>query len=217
MLWTIPTCLRWSVKKNRSVNKSRNLISGKASNVDTKLAQAALLLEYSFGFKVDFKNRIIVISGDIDSDTFEIVEAAMTEMESQSRKTITIKINSPGGEVYQALAIVGRIRDSKCKIVTIGYGHMMSAATMILAAGHDRSASKYSFFMHHESSYEVDGKHSEIKNEVAQAEIEDDCWSEWMEELTKKPKKFWKKTGSGVNAYFKPKELVGLGVIDYVR
>lgn len=205
------------MKKSKHLPKHRgDILSGKASNVDTKLTQAALLLEYSFGFKVDFKNRIIVICGEIDSNVFEIVEAAMTEMESQSRKAITFKINSPGGEVYQALAIVGRMRNSKCKIITEGYGHMMSAATMILAAGHQRSASKYSFFMHHESSYSVDGKHSEIKNEVANAEQEEARWSEWMEEFTKKPKKFWKNSGVGTNAYFAADELVELGVIDEV-
>jgi ATP-dependent Clp protease protease subunit len=205
------------MKKNKlpSPPKFKNIVGGKA-NVDTKLSQAALLLEYSFGFKVDFKNRIIVICGDIDSSVFEIVEAAMTEMESQSRKTITFKINSGGGEVYQALAIVGRMRNSKCKILTEGYGHMMSAATMILAAGDERSASKYSFFMHHESSYMVDGKHSEIQNEVANAEREEDFWAQWMEEFTKQPKKYWKKTGVGTNAYFSADKLVDLGVIDYV-
>lgn len=205
------------MKKNKHLPKTKNIISGKASNVDTKLTQAALLLEYSFGFKVDFKNRIIVICGDIDSNVFEIVEAAMTEMESQSRKAITFKINSPGGETYQALAIVGRMKDSKCKIVTIGYGHMMSAASLILACGDDRSVSKYSFFMHHEASYGVDGKHSEIKNEVAQAEREEDCWADWMTEFSKQPWKFWKKTGVGLNAYFTPEKLVELGVIDYIR
>lgn len=206
------------MKKNKQLpySKFKNIVGGKASNVDTKLTQAALLLEYSFGFKVDFKNRIIVICGDIESAVFEIVEAAMTEMESQSRKAITFKINSPGGEVYQALAIVGRMRNSKCQILTEGYGHMMSAATIILAAGDKRSASKYSFFMHHESSYSVDGKHSEIKSEVANAEREESKWSEWMEEFTNKPKKFWKNSGVGTNAYFSAEELVELGVIDNV-
>lgn len=202
--------------KTSNHQSKRSSITGKANNIDTKLAQAALLLEYSFGFKVDFKNRIIVLSGDIDANAFEIVEAAMTEMESQSRKSITFKINSPGGEVYQALAIVGRMRESKCRIITKGYGHMMSAATLLLAAGNDRSASKYSFFMHHEASYGLEGKHSDIKNEVRQMETEEEYWAEWMAEFTSKDKKFWKKKGVGVNAYYTATDLIDLGVVDRV-
>lgn len=203
--------------KNHSPKSKRNFLAlSQKSNVDSKLTQAALLLEYSFGYKVDFKNRIILISGDIDQETFEVIEAALTEMESQSRATVTVKINSPGGEVYHALAIVGRLKESKCKIVTMGYGHIMSAATMILAAGDERMISKFSFFMHHESSYEIQGKHSEVKNEVGQMEREEQCWAQWMEEFTKKPKKFWLSTGVGKNSYFSPEELVELGVADEV-
>lgn len=203
--------------KNNSPKSTRNFLTlSQKSNVDSKLTQAALLLEYSFGYKVDFKNRIILISGDIDQEAFEVVEAALTEMESQSRSTVTVKINSPGGEVYHALAIIGRLKESKCKIVTKGYGHIMSAATMILAAGDERMISRFSFFMHHESSYGVEGKHSEIKNEVGQMEKEEQCWAQWMEEFTKKPKKFWLSTGVGKNSYFSPEELIELGVADEI-
>lgn len=202
---------------NKSLRKSRNFVSTTPKgNVDSKLTQAALLLEYSFGFKVDFKNRIITISGEIDQDMFEVVEAGLTEMESQNRRSVTIKINSPGGDVYQALAIVGRIKESSCNIITKGYGHIMSAATMILASGDTRKVSKFAFFMHHESSYELDGKHSDLKNEVAQMEREEDCWAQWMEEFTTQPKKFWAKSGVGKNAYFNAEQLVQLGVVDEV-
>lgn len=200
----------------KQIRKPRRSLSslGTRTNVDAKLTQAALFLEYSFGFAVDFKNRIISITGDIDKETFEVFEAAMTEMESQSRSTITIKINSPGGEVYQALAIVGRLKESKCNVVTRGYGHIMSAATLILAAGNKRYVSKFAFFMHHESSYEVEGKHSDVKNEVRQMELEEQHWAGWMSEFTSKTKEFWSKTGVGSNAYFSAAQLVKLGVAD---
>lgn len=206
------------MKKNQKrINKTKNLIGlSTKANIDTKLTQTALLLEYSFGFKVDFKNRIITISGDIDQEQFEIVEAGLTEMESQSRAGVTIKINSSGGEVYQALAIVGRLKESKCKITTKGYGHIMSAATMILAAGDSRKISRHSFFMHHEASYALEGKHSHLKNEVKQAEKEERFWAEWMTEYSTAPKNFWATNGVGVNAYFTAQELLDLGVVDEI-
>ena len=204
--------------QKKSITKSkRNLLSDAVkASVDSKLTQAALILEYAFEYDVNFKERTILISGDIDQSKFDILEAAMTEMESQNRKSITVRLNSPGGEVYQALAIIGRFRRSPCNIVTEGYGHVMSAATLVLASGDKRRISKYAFFMHHESSYSVDGKHSEIKREVKQMEREDSCWAQWMEDVTKRPKDFWIKTGVGVNAYFDAEELLELGVVDEI-
>jgi ATP-dependent protease ClpP protease subunit len=108
------------------------------------------------------------------------------------------------------------MKESKCHIVTRGYGHIMSAATMILAAGNKRYISKFAFFMHHETEYAIEGKHSDIKNEVHQTEIEEQYWSQWMSEFTKKSKAFWQKTGISKNAYFNSRQLVELGVADEV-
>lgn len=202
--------------KKSPKQQNRNFSSTEKSNVDAKVAQASLLLDYSFGYKVDFKNRIITISGDIDKDVFEIIDAGLTEMESQSRKAVTIKINSGGGDTYQAAAIVGRLRESKCKIITKGYGYIMSAATIILACGHERFCSKYAMFMHHESSYGFEGKHSTTKDLVEQLEREDDLWCMWMEEFTAKPKAFWRKTGVRKDAYFTADQLLELGVVDQI-
>jgi hypothetical protein len=76
-------------------------------------------------------------------------------MESEDKSTVTIKINSPGGSTYDAMAIIGRIRSAKCYIVTEGYGQIMSAASLILASGRKRRINKYAFLMWHEASYGV--------------------------------------------------------------
>ncbi len=205
--------------KKTLIRKPRrnNLLSASVkTGVDNKLTQAALILEYAFEYNVNFKERTISISREIDEKEFDRIDNALTEMESQNRKAITIRINSPGGQVYQALAIIGRMKRSQCQIITEGYGHVMSAATMILAAGDKRKISKYAFFMHHEASYGVDGRHSEIKDMVKQTEKEEEQWCEWMAEFTKKPKAFWMKSGVRVDAYFSANELMELGVADEV-
>lgn len=205
------------MKKKKQRIPSRNILQTlNRGDIDSKLTQAALLLEYSFDYKVDLKNRVIKLTGEIDTEMFDLVEAAMSELESASGKAVTVKINSPGGEVYQALAIIGRLKKSKCMIITEGYGHIMSAATLVLAAGDKRMISEYSFFMHHESSYEVSGTHSQVKREVAQTEKEEQYWAQWMERFSKKPKKFWMDHGVGKNAYFTPDQLLKLGVVDEV-
>ena len=165
---------------------------------------------------INFKERVIVLKGDIDDDKFTMVEAALTELESYNKKSITIKIFSSGGDVYSALAIVGRMKQSKCRIITEGYGSIMSAATLILAAGEHRRCSRFAFFMHHESSYTVEGRHSEVVSHVEQAKKQEDQWATWMAHFSKKPKKFYLDKGMYVDAYWTPDELVSFGVIDEI-
>jgi ATP-dependent Clp endopeptidase proteolytic subunit ClpP len=203
--------------KNLKRNPKRSLLlENVKTNVDSKLTQAAIILEYSFIYGVNFKERTIRLTGEINNEHFQLVDSALTELEAQGRKSVTVIINSPGGDMYEALAIIGRLKRSPCHIVTEGYGQIMSASTLILASGDKRRVSEYAFFMHHEASYGVDGRHSEIKNQVKQADREDDKWCEWMSKFTKKDKKFWKSNGVGVDAYFSVEELLEHGVIDEI-
>ena len=173
-------------------------------------------VEYAFNRGVDFQNRIIQLTEDIDEGHFEFLDSAMTTLEKLNRKTITIKINSYGGDVYTALGMIGRMRESKCLIHTKGYGKIMSASTAILAAGHKRSMSRFAEFMHHESSYELAGKHSEISHEVATVEKQEERWAEVMEEFTGTPKDFWKRAGVSVNYYMNAERCLELNIVDEV-
>jgi len=172
---------RNSSKKRKSPTKSTEVLS--------------LNRQYLFEYGVNFKERIITISEEIGEGSFDLVDAALQEMESLNKKPITIRIKSPGGSVYEAIAIVGRIKSSPCPIITEGYGMVMSAATMLLSAGTKRRVSRYTWFMHHESAYSVGGRHSEVKAYVAQAEREEQVWAVWMAELTKKNARFWASKG----------------------
>lgn len=185
------------------------------TSVDNRLTHASMLLGYLFDHGVDFQRRIIHLTGEITEDAFTLIDAAMTEMEAASHAAITIKINSPGGFVYQAMAIVGRLRESPCRIITKGYGTVMSAATLILACGTKRKISRFSCFMHHEMSYELgEARHSSAKAYVAQAEKETKMWAEWMAEFTKKPADYWTKNGHCLDAYFTAAQLLDMGVVD---
>ena len=140
----------------------------------------------------------------------------MAEFERVSKKGVTIKIHSGGGSVYEALAIVGRLRASKCHITTEGYGHMMSAATLILSCGDKRRVSEYAFFMHHESSYGLSGRHSEVKAEVEQMEQEERKWAKWMANFTGREEEYWYEIGKHVNLYLDAYQCLDHGIADEV-
>lgn len=184
----------------------------KSSHLDFK----ALQLTYCFEHGINFSARVITISSDIDQDTFRLLDIAFAELELDKKKPVTIRLNSFGGSVYDALAIIGRMKSSGLKITVEGYGAVMSAATIILAAGHIRRLSEFSWLMSHSMSYGVEGKHAEIKSLVIQREREEQQWSNTMARFSNKPASWWNKLHSSQDKYLTPKECLHIGVIDEI-
>lgn len=182
---------------------------------DKDLSEDQFRLEFVFDKGINLKDRIIQITGEIeDAASFDWLDAALTEMERDSKRAVTLKINSPGGSVYEALAMVDRIKDSKCQIITKCYGHAMSAASLILAAGDKRYIGSRSWLMVHEMSYDASGAHSNIKDQVQQAEREMQEWSRAMAEFTNQPTDFWLKAAHKQDFYLSAEECIMLGVVD---
>ena len=198
-----------------SNNKKAHVLAA-AKTTDLKVTQTALHLEYLFDRGVNFRDRIITLRGDIDEPMFDIVDSALSEMEHDGKSTVTIRLYSEGGSVYEALAIVGRMRKSKCHIVTEGYGAIMSAATLILACGDKRIMSEFCQFMHHECSYEVGGRHTNVKATVDQFEKEERLWAKWMARFSEKSEDFWYDFAQHTDKYFTAEECLELGVADEI-
>lgn len=173
--------------------------------------------EMAFKYGVNLAARTIQLVGEIDESTFIQIDTALTILESQSRSAVTIKINSMGGSVYDAMAIIGRMQASKCKIVTEGFGAVMSAAIMILAAGNKRRMSKFAWCMWHEASYGHEGTVAQMQHFQRQMEREENIGAEMMERFSGAPKKFWLSEGKlGKDLYLTAEECMNLGVIDEV-
>ncbi len=176
-----------------------------------------LKMDTALKYGINIQSRTIQLVGEIDENMFILVETALTLLENDSKAKITIKINSPGGSVYDALAIVGRMEASTCKIVTEAYGAVMSAAGLVLAAGNKRRMSKRAWFMYHEASYEPGGTHSQIKHVTAQIEKEERAWINAMAEFTEAPAEYWAREGkAGKDLYLTAQECLTFGVIDEV-
>ena len=182
-----------------------------------KLDRLALNLEYSFNRGVDLDNRIIRLTEDIEEHHFDWFDSALTALESESRRRVTLRISSYGGDVYSALGIIGRMRNSKCLIDTEGYGKIMSASTAILAAGHYRKMSSLTEFMHHESSYDAGyGRESEHNNALKQSQSLSEKWCLLMSELTGIPKQYWLTKGVGKDYYLDAEQCLKLNIVDEV-
>lgn len=82
------------------------------------------------------KERIIMLSDEVNSVTASLVTAQMLFLEAEDPdKDIQFYINSPGGEVSSGLMIYDTMQYIKCDIQTICMGIAASMGAFLLAAG----------------------------------------------------------------------------------
>lgn len=173
--------------------------------------------EHAFKYGFNITARTIQLVGDISEEMFVQLDTALSILEEESKAAITIKINSLGGSVYDGMAIIGRIKASKCKIVTEGYGSIMSAAILILAAGAKRRMSRYATAMWHEASYEDAGTVSQMNHRNKQMQREEELACKAIESFSSTPAKYWATEGKlGKDLFLNAQECKLLGVIDEV-
>src|SRR5579884_372012 len=82
------------------------------------------------------KDRIIFLGSDVNVATANIIVAQLLFLQSEdAKKDIFFYINSPGGSVYDALAIYDTMQYVTNDIQTVGIGVQASAAAILLSSG----------------------------------------------------------------------------------
>ncbi|MGH7157903.1 MAG: ATP-dependent Clp protease proteolytic subunit [Candidatus Saccharimonadales bacterium] len=82
------------------------------------------------------KDRIVFLGSDVNEHTANLVVAQLLFLHAEdSKKDIFFYINSPGGSVYDALAIYDTMQYVTNDIQTVGIGVQASAAAFLLSCG----------------------------------------------------------------------------------
>jgi ATP-dependent Clp protease protease subunit len=82
------------------------------------------------------KDGIIFLGEDVNPHTANIIIAQLLFLDNERPgKDIYMYINSPGGSVYDALAIYDTMQYVKADIQTVGIGVQASAAAVLLSSG----------------------------------------------------------------------------------
>ena len=81
------------------------------------------------------KNRIILLSGEIDDSLANSVVAQLLFLDSLNHDDISIYINSPGGSVTAGMAIYDTMDFVKSDVSTICLGMAASMAAFLLSSG----------------------------------------------------------------------------------
>ena len=82
------------------------------------------------------KDRIIFIGSEINEVTANLIVAQLLFLQAEdAKKDIFLYINSPGGSVYDALAIYDTMQYIANDVQTFGIGVQASAAAFLLSSG----------------------------------------------------------------------------------
>lgn len=113
-------------------------------------------------------NRRIFLTGEINSELADAFLSQLLYLQEDSEESVTIYINSPGGEVNAGLMIYDAIQASPLKINMVCSGMAASMAAIIFAGGQKgrRFILKHSKVMIHEPLIAggVGGSATSIKN-----------------------------------------------------
>lgn len=159
------------------------------------------------------QERILFIDDIIDHDLANGIISQLMYLDSINNNEISIYINSPGGTVYDGLAILDVMDLIKSPIKTVCTGKAMSMAAIILLYGNTRVSTKRSTIMLHQMSTLVGGRLSDISIDYKEAKRLENILYETIKEKTNiqnidnKLLTDW---------YISPKEAKELGIIDTV-
>ena len=119
-------------------------------------------------------NSIHYLSGDIAQENVDdAIKWLLYENLDPKEKKLTLFINSTGGDLYQAFALVDMMNNSKHTIRTIGTGAVMSAAFIIFASGTrgERYISENAGIMCHQFSNTIENKYHDIKAQMKETDL----------------------------------------------
>ena len=112
------------------------------------------------------KDRIVFVSGEVEDDMANAVVAQLLFLQAQdSKKEVSMYINSPGGSVTAGLAILDTMRMISCPVATYCVGQAASMGAVLLAAGEKgkRHALPNARIMIHQPWGGAQGKASDIE------------------------------------------------------
>lgn len=166
-------------------------------------------------------NHIHFLVGEIEEESIQncIKWIAYENLDTKQSKTLTLYINSTGGNLYQAFALIDVMQTSYHQIRVIGIGSVMSAAFLIFAAGTKglRYAAPHTSFMCHQFTSGGEAKYHDIKAEMKENESLNSKMVNILKAATGLPtSKIKTKLLPASDVYLSADEVLELGIADHI-
>lgn len=166
------------------------------------------------------KSHVYVLTGEINEESIDkAIRWILYENLDPKEKTLVLYINSTGGSLLDAFALIDVMRKSRHKIRTVGIGSVMSAAFLIFAAGTKghRQISKNASILCHQFSEEVNGKYHDIRAQMRESIHMNNRMVDFLKECTDLPTKTIRsKLLPPSDVWLTVDEVVNLGVADSI-
>lgn len=215
-------------KFTKKTKKTKEKEVEEASEEETSKVGANALVQLLQGKEVDIpEDRSVMFVGEVTEEkAAELISAllvlAQTKEEDEDRADdIKLYINTYGGSADEMFAIYDAMNWCKqfCDIQTIGLGKVMSAGTLLLAAGTDgkRHISPHCRVMIHSVNGGHVGELHNLQNEMEQMAVLQDSYIQALSSETKMTKKqIQSLINKKINVYLDADETIEKGLADEV-
>jgi ATP-dependent Clp protease protease subunit len=177
--------------------------------------------EFNAADKINLKlldSSVHFINGEIDEESIiECIKWITYENLDSKDKTLTLYINSTGGSLYDAFALIDIMKHSKFPVRTIAIGACMSAAFLIFASGQkgQRYAAKNTSLMCHQFTESMDNKYHDLKATMRENDLCNQRMIDILRDATGlTAAKIKTKLLPASDVYLTAEEAVELGVAD---
>lgn len=118
------------------------------------------------------RDRILWVSGTVNQQMSDIVQAQLLYLDSAEKRDITLYINSPGGSVLCGLGIVDLMNYISSDVATVNIGMCASMGSVLLSSGAKgkRSSLVFSKVMTHQVSHGTQGNVQDTRINQMEAE-----------------------------------------------
>jgi ATP-dependent Clp protease protease subunit len=167
-------------------------------------------------------NHTHMITGDIDEESVDKTIRWLLYENTEDPKTdkmLTLYINSTGGSLIDAFALIDIMRNSRFPIRTIGIGNVMSAAFLIFTSGQKghRYIAKNSSSMCHQFTDSMYSKYHDIKAAMKENDNINERMINLLVESTGQLRaKIKSKLLGPSDMYLSAEEMVENGVADHI-
>ena len=163
--------------------------------------------------------NFILMDGINDQSCKEAINFILYHnMKESPLKNLTLVINSPGGSVSAAFALIDVMLTSKIPVNTAAIGSIASCGVLLTMAGKHRTISETCHAMSHQYSWGAAGKHDDLVASRKAQDMTDALILNHYMKCTKKSKSFIKKNLlPHQDVWLTPDEAVKMGIVDEVQ
>lgn len=182
------------------------------------------LEEFNSEDRIDIKlleTSTFYLYGEINEDSVaKVIKWILYEnVHHKDTRTLTLYINSTGGSLYDAFALIDVMQNSHHVIRTVAVGSVMSAAFLIFASGdsEERYAARHTSFMCHQFSESMSDKYHDLKATMRENDL---CNKKMTDILVKATglsiAKVKAKLLPPSDVYLTAEEVINLNIADHI-